>query len=98
MVSARASAAELRRCRQILTARAELERMAMRDATQDLQIATDRIARIATIGIALVRRFWLPAGLLLAGSLSGRARPVLRAARTGLAVWQTIRLLRAARR
>lgn len=98
MISPRASAAELRRCREILIARAQLEREAMRDATQDLQVASDRIARIAIVGVTLIRRYWLPLSVLLAGGLFKRARPVLRIARTGLAIWQTARLLRAARR
>jgi hypothetical protein len=41
-----------------------------------------------------MRRYWLPAGLLLASGMFKRARPFLRMARTGLAVWQTVRLLR----
>lgn len=98
MISPRASAAELRRCREILIARAQLEREAMRDATQDLQVASDRIARIAIVGVTLVRRYWLPLSVLLAGGLFTRARPVLRIARAGLAIWQTTRLLSAARR
>ena len=98
MVSLRAGSGELERARQALIARAALERHAMGEATQDLQIATDRIARFAIIGIRLVRRYWLPAGLLLAGGLFKRTRPVLRLARTGLALWQTVRLLRNAGR
>ena len=86
--------ADLRARRELLIARAALERAAMRDATQDLQIASERIARIAVVGISLIRRYWLPAGLLLAGGLFKRARPFLRMARTGLAVWQAMRLLR----
>ena len=82
----------------MLIARAELERQAMRDATADLQESTERIARIATIGVGLVRRYWLPVGVLLAGGLFKRTRPVLRMAKTGLAIWQTARLLRNARR
>lgn len=92
-VAARSSA-DLRASREMLIARAALERAAIRDATQDLQIASERIARIATVGISLVRRYWLPAGLLLAGGVFRRARPFLRMARTGLAVWQAVRLLR----
>ena len=64
------------------------------DATQDLQIASERIARIAVVGVSLVRRYWLPAGLLLAGGLFKRARPFLKMARTGLAVYQAMRLIR----
>ena len=92
--AARSSAADLRVSREMLVARAALERAAIRDATQDLQIASERIAHIATVGISLLRRYWLPAGLLLAGGVFKRARPFLRMARTGLAVWQTVRLLR----
>ena len=88
------SAADLALSREVLVARAALERQAMREATHDLQIASERIARLAIVGISLVRRFWLPAGLLLAGSMFKRTRPLLRMARTGLAVWQTVRLLR----
>jgi hypothetical protein len=36
--------------------------------------------------------------VVLAGGLFKRARPFLKMARTGLAVWQTVRVLRAARR
>ena len=92
-VAARSSAS-LKAQREMLIARAALERAAIRDATQDLQIATERIARIAVVGISMVRRYWLPAGLLLAVGLFKRARPFLKMARTGLAVWQTLRLLR----
>jgi hypothetical protein len=92
--AARSSAAGLKASRELLIARASLERAAMRSATQDLQIASERIARIAVVGISLVRRYWLPAGLLVAGGMFKRARPFLRMARTGLAVWQTVRLLR----
>ena len=91
---ARNSAADLKASREMLVARAALERAAIREATQDLQIASERIARIAVVGVSLLRRYWLPAGLLLAGGLFKRARPFLRMARTGLAVWQTVRLLR----
>jgi hypothetical protein len=90
--------AELRRHREFLVARAELERQALRETTQDLQLASDRMARIAIVGISLARRYWLPATILLAGSLFKRAQPVLRMARTGLAVWQTVKMLRASRR
>jgi hypothetical protein len=79
-------------------ARAQLERLAMQDATEDLQEATDRFARIAVVGIRLMRRYWLPVGILLIGGMFKRARPALRAARTGLALWQTVRLVRNARR
>ena len=97
MVSLRASSVELKRSRETLIMRAALERAAMRDATQDLQISTERIARIAVTGISLARRYWLPASLLLVGSFFKRARPALRMARTALTVWQAVRLLRASR-
>lgn len=90
----RNAVADLAASRELLVARASLERQAMREATQDLQIASERIARLAVVGISLLRRYWLPAGLLLAGGLFKRTRPFLRMARTGLAVWQTVRLLR----
>jgi hypothetical protein len=92
--AARSSAADLKASRELLIARATLERAAIRDATHDLQIASERIARIAIVGVTLVRRYWLPVGLLLAGGLFKRTRPFLRMARTGLAVWQAVRLLR----
>jgi hypothetical protein len=90
----RSSAGDLKASREILIARATLERAAIRDATHDLQIASERIARIAMVGVTLVRRYWLPVGVLLAGGLFKRTRPFLRMARTGLAVWQAVRLLR----
>jgi hypothetical protein len=90
----RSSAGDLKASREILIARATLERAAIRDATHDLQIASERIARIAMVGVTLVRRYWLPVGVLLAGGLFKRTRPFLKMARTGLAVWQTVRLLR----
>ena len=92
--AARNSAADLKASREILIARATLERAAIRDATHDLQIASERIARIAVVGVTLVRRYWLPVGVLLAGGLFKRTRPLLKMARTGLAVWQAVRLLR----
>jgi hypothetical protein len=88
------SAADLKASREILIARATMERAAIRDATHDLQIASERIARIAVVGVTLVRRYWLPVGVLLAGGLFKRTRPFLKMARTGLAVWQAVRLLR----
>ena len=97
MISLRAGQAELRKCRKALIVRAALERADLRDATQDLQIASDRIARFAIIGAALLRRYWPLMGVLALGGLSKRARPVLRLARTGLAIWQTVRVLRATR-
>ncbi len=98
MARRRSRSVELKQRRDVLIARARLERVALRDATQDLQIAGDRAVRIALGGLALIRRYWLPLGLILAGTLSGRARPVLRMVRTGLVVWQSVKLLRAARR
>jgi hypothetical protein len=98
VVSPRNSAAELERHRRMLVARAELERDAMRAATEELQLASDRIAQIAIVGVSLVRRYWLPASVLVAGALFKRVRPMLRVARTGLAIWQTVQLLRNARR
>jgi hypothetical protein len=92
--AARNSAADLKASREMLIARAALERAAIRDATQDLQIASERIARIAVVGIKLVRRYWLPISVVLAGGLFKRARPFLRFFRTGLAVYQTVRLMR----
>jgi hypothetical protein len=94
----RSSASELRRGRESLIARAELERAALRDATQDMQIASDRVARIAIGGLAFIRQYWLPLGVALAVTLFKGPRPVLRMVRTGLTVWQTVRLLRPARR
>ena len=88
------SATDLKASREVLIARATLERAAIRDATHDLQIASERIARIAVVGVTLVRRYWLPVGVLLAGGLFKRTRPFLKMARTGLAVWQAVRLLR----
>jgi hypothetical protein len=90
----RSGTADLKASREILIARATLERAAIRDATHDLQIASERIARIAVVGVSLVRRYWLPVGVLLAGGLFKRTRPFLKMARTGLAVWQAVRLLR----
>ena len=98
VISLRSTAAELERHRRTLVARAELERDAMRAATEDLQLASDRIARIAIVVVSLVRRYWLPASVLVAGALLKRVRPMLRVARTGLVIWQTVQLLRNARR
>jgi hypothetical protein len=98
VISLRSSAAELERHRRLLTARAELERDAIRVATEDLQRASDRIARIAIVGVRLVRRYWLPASVLVAGALFKHARPILRMARTGLVIWQSVQLLRNTRR
>lgn len=97
MISLRASPAELKRCREALIVRAALERAALREATQDMQIAGDRIARFAMIGASLLRRYWPLLGVLAVSGLFKRARPLLRLARTGLAIWQTVRLLRATR-
>jgi hypothetical protein len=93
VINPRSSAAGLERHRLLLVARAELERDAMRVATEDLQLASDRIARIAIVCVRLVHRYWLPASVLAAGALFKRARPLLRMARTGLVIWQTVRLL-----
>jgi hypothetical protein len=98
VISPRSSAAELKRHRRLLIARAELERDAIRAVTEDLQLASDRIARIAIISVRLVRRYWLPASVLVAGALFKHARPILRMARTGLVIWQTVQLLRNTRR
>ena len=98
VISPRSSAAELERHRRMLVACAELERDDMLAATEDLQLASNRIARIAIVGVWLVRHYWLPASVLVAGALFKRARPMLRMARTGLVIWQTVQLLRNARR
>ena len=92
------SVVELERYRRLLVARAEHERDAMRHATEDLQLASDRMVRIAIVVIGLVRRYWLPVGVLLASALFRRARPMVCTARTGLAIWQTVRMFRNARR
>jgi hypothetical protein len=57
VISARSNSAELERHRWLLVARAELERNAIRATTEDLQLASDRIARIAIVGVRLVRRY-----------------------------------------
>jgi hypothetical protein len=98
MASARGGMAELDRRRSMLLARAELERRAMRDVTEDLQDTGDGVVRLAATGVRLLRQFWLPAGALVAGALFRRARPVLRAARAGLAAWQMVQMLRNAGR
>jgi hypothetical protein len=74
------STIDLERCRRLLVVRAELERGAMRDATEDLQLASDRIAWIAITGVRLVRRYWLPASVLVAATLFKRPRSALRVA------------------
>ena len=91
-------AVELERLRQLLIVRAALERRALQGATEDMQMATDGIIRVGGIVVSLVRRFWLPLGALAATGLFKRLGPALRLARTGLAIWQTARLVRAARR
>ena len=96
MTNPGSSTAGLERRRRLLSERAELERNAMRAATEDLQRASDRIARIAIIGVRL-SRYWLPALVLVAGALLKRTGPMLRMARTGLVIWQTVVLLRNAR-
>jgi hypothetical protein len=98
VISPRSNAAELEHYQRLLSARAELDRDAMRAATKDLQLASDLIARVAIVGVKLVRHYWRPAGVLVVGALFKRARPMLRMARTGLAIWQTVQLLRSARR
>ena len=92
------SAAELRRMRHMLRERAAIERMSLAGATEDLQDATDRIARIATAVIAVGRRYWLPIAAVAASGLFRRLGPIMRLARTGLTVWQVARMIRAARR
>jgi len=98
MVSARGGMAEFERCRGVLMARAELERRAMRIATADMQDASDGVVRLAATGVRIARQFWLPVGVTIVGALSRRARPVLRAARAGLAVWHVMQMLRKAGR
>ena len=98
MARAGSSAAELERCRQRLIVRAQLERRALQDTTEELQVASERIVRIAMNGIALVRRYWLPVGVVLAGGLFMRPQRLLRFARTGIVLWQTVQLLRSVRR
>ncbi|HEX6118172.1 MAG TPA: hypothetical protein VFZ03_01900 [Dongiaceae bacterium] len=98
MASARGGMAELERCRGVLMARADLERRAMRIATEDMQDASDGVVGLAVTAVRLMRQFWLPIGITTVGALSRRARPVLRAARAGLAVWHVVRMLRNARR
>jgi hypothetical protein len=98
VISPRSSAAELERHRRMLVARAKLERDAMQAATEDLQLASDRIARIAIICVRLVRHYGLRATVLMAGALFKHVRPMLRVARTGLVIWQTVQLLRNVRR
>jgi hypothetical protein len=91
-------AVELERRRRLLILRAALERSALQGATEDMQMATDRIVRVGGIVVTLVRRFWLPLGVLAAAGLFNRLGPMLWVARTGLAIWQTARLVRAGRR
>ena len=90
-------AVELDRLSQLLIVRAALERSALQGATEDMQMAADGIVRIGGFVVTLVRRFWLPLGALAAAGLFKRLGPALRLARTGLAIWQTARLVRAAR-
>lgn len=94
VIRKRSRTAQLVRYRRLLVARAALERDAMRAATADLQFASDRIARIAVVGGAILRRCWLPASVLVASVLLKRARPALRMARLGFDIWQLVRLLR----
>lgn len=94
----RRNGAQLEQLRLSLVARAALERVALQGATEDLQSASDRIARIAILVVTLVRSYWLPAGALAVALLFKRARPALRLAQTGIAIWQMARLLQNARR
>ena len=94
---ARRRPSDLKARRELLVARAALERVAIREATQDFQIASERVARVAWLGVSLVRRYCLPLAVLAAGGMFKRLRPLLRAARTAVAVWQTVRLLRTVR-
>ena len=89
VISPRSSAGALDRYRRRMVERAELERAAMRAATEDLQLATDHVARIAIVGVRLARCCWL-----VAGALFKRERPMLRMARTVLVIWRTMHLLR----
>ena len=91
-------AMQLERRRQLLIVRAALERSALQGATEDMQMAADGIVRVGGIVVTLVRRFWLPLGALAAAGLFKRLGPALRLVRTGLAIWQTARLVRAGRR
>ena len=89
---------ELERLRRSLIERAALERLALQGATEDLQAASDRIVGIAVTVVTLVRRYWLPVGMIAAASLFKPLRPALRLAQTGLAIWQVARQLRGLRR
>jgi hypothetical protein len=62
----------------------------MRVATEDLRRASDHIA---IIGLRL-SHCWLPGLMRATGPLLERARSLLRLARTGLAIWQIMQLLR----
>ena len=91
------SAAELARTRRMLQERAALERMSLAGATEDLQDATDRIARVAVAVITVGRRFWLPITVVAAAGLFRRVGPALRLARTGLTIWQVAKMIRSVR-
>ena len=92
------SAAELARMRRMLRERAAIERMSLAGATEDLQDATDRIARVAVAAITIGRRYWLPIAAIAATGLFRRVGPMLRLVRAGLTVWQVAKMIRAARR
>jgi hypothetical protein len=76
---------------------AAVERMSLAGATEDLQDATDRIARVAVAVVAVGRRFWLPIAAVAAAGLFRRVVPALRLARTGLMIWQIAKMVRTAR-
>lgn len=92
--ASRRDAAELARLRAQLIQRAALERYALREPAAGLQAAGDGVVRAAGVAVGLVRRFWLPLGVLMVAGLFTRLGPALRVARMGLAVWQVARLLR----
>jgi hypothetical protein len=81
----------------MLQERAAVERMSLAGATEDLQDATDRIARVAVAVVTVGRRFWLPVAAVAAAGLYRRVGPVLRLARTGLTIWQIAKMVRTAR-
>ena len=91
------SARDLARLRRMLQERAAIERMSLAGATEDLQDATDRIARVAIAVITVGRRFWLPIAAVAVAGLFRRAGPALRLARAGLTVWQVAKLVRSVR-
>ena len=81
----------------MLQERAAIERMSLAGATEDLQDATDRIARLAVAIVTVGRQFWLPIAAIAVAGLFRRTRPALRLARAGLTAWQFARLIRSAR-